>query len=73
MNISEWITGRAARVPKQTAIYFQGGEISYADFERRILAIAAVLMSLGVKKTDRVAILEYNTPDYLALIFACAR
>jgi fatty-acyl-CoA synthase len=72
MNIAEWITGWASRAPNRTAIYFQGGEISYAEFERRILNTAAALKSLGIKKTDRVAILEYNTPDYLALIFACA-
>jgi len=73
MNISEWISGWALRAPNRTAICFQDREISYAEFKRRIEAVAAALKELGVQKTDRGAILEYNTPDYVTLIFSCAR
>jgi fatty-acyl-CoA synthase len=73
MNISEWISDRTSRAPNRIAIYFQGREITYAEFKRRIEAVAAGLKELGVQRTDRVAILEYNSPDYLTLIFACAR
>jgi fatty-acyl-CoA synthase len=73
MNIAQWVTGWASRTPDKTAVYFQGRNISYADFDSDIRATASALHRLGIKKTDRVALLEYNTPEYLTVIFACAR
>lgn len=72
MSIARWITGRALLSPAKVAIIYADTEISYEQLDRRINALAAALTGLGVKATDRVAILEYNTPDYIALLFACA-
>jgi len=73
MNIAQWISERAEAVPDRTAIYFQGKDISYREFDRLITSAAAALQALGVGKSDRVALLDYNSPLYLAVIFACAR
>src|SRR5213078_2621998 len=45
-----------------------------AAFAERIAATARALKSqLGVGRGDRVAILATNHPDYLVLLYACAR
>src|SRR5439155_17285295 len=56
------------------AIRFQGRMLSYGDLAARIAAAARALKSrLGVGRGDRVAILAANHPDYLVLLYACAR
>ncbi len=48
--------------------------LTYAAFAARIEAAARALKSeLGVGRGDRVAILAANHPDYLVLLYACAR
>src|SRR5262245_2468707 len=74
MELSGLIERNAAFSPGKPAIRFAGATISYADFDQRIDAIARALKSqLGVGRGDRVAILSLNHPDYLALLYACAR
>jgi len=73
MSIARWISGRAELSPDRVAIHYESSTTSYADLDRRIGELAAALSAAGVVAADRVAILEYNTPDYIALLFACAR
>ena len=74
MDLADLIDRNAAFTPGKTAIRFQGQAISYAAFAVRIAAMARGLRSrLGVGRGDRVAILSANHPDYLVLLYACAR
>jgi fatty-acyl-CoA synthase len=74
MELSAWIERRADFHPERTAVHFEGRELSYAGLAARVGATAAALkQGLGVKPGDRVAHLGYNSPDFLALFFACAR
>lgn len=74
MNLAELIERNAAFTPDKTALRFEGRTLSYADFAARIEATARALKSrLGVGRGDRVAILALNCPDYLVLLYACAR
>src|SRR6202042_1603036 len=53
---------------------FEGEVLSYAAFHGRIEQTARALKSeLGVGSGDRVAIVSLNRPDYLVLLYACAR
>src|SRR3954453_17241530 len=64
----------AAFAPDKTAIAFEGERLSYAAFAARIERTAATLkQEIGVGRGDRVAILCLNRPDYLVLLYACAR
>ncbi len=64
----------AAFAPDKTAIAFEGGRLSYAAFAARIERIASALKNeFGVGRGDRIAILSLNRPDYLVLLYACAR
>jgi fatty-acyl-CoA synthase len=74
MDLSELIERNAAFAPGKPAVRFGGREIGYAAFAQRIAATARALKSqLGVGRGDRVAILATNHPDYLVLLYACAR
>jgi fatty-acyl-CoA synthase len=74
MNLSDLVARNAAFTPDKTALRFNGTTVSYRDLARRIEASSAVLQShFHVGPTDRVALLATNHPDYLVLLYACAR
>jgi fatty-acyl-CoA synthase len=74
MNLSDLIDRNAAFAPDKAAIRFAGATLTYAALAARIAAAARALKSqLGVARGDRVAILSLNHPDYLVLLYACAR
>src|SRR4030081_1157549 len=74
MDLSDLIARNAAFAPDKPAIRFAGTTLTYAAFAERIAATARALKSqLGVGRGDRVAILSLNRPDYLVLLYACAR
>lgn len=74
MNLSHWIERWADFQPDKTAIRFEGRDITYAAFDERIRRVAGLLHhDLDVEHGDRVAFLGLNSPDMLALMFACSR
>ena len=74
MDLCSLIDCNAAFAPDKTAIAFEGERLSYAAFAARIERTATALKhELGVRRGDRVAILSLNRPDYLVLLYACAR
>ena len=74
MDLCSLIERNAAFAPEKPAIRFEGETLSYGAFAHRIEQTARALKSeLGVNRGDRVAILSLNRPDYLVLLYACAR
>ena len=74
MDLSDLIERNAAFTPDKPATIFEGETLSYAAFNVRIAQTARALRSeFGVSRGDRVAILSLNRPDYLVLLYACAR
>ena len=74
MNLSDLIDRNASFTPGKAALRFEGETLSYAAFAERIAQAARALKSrLGVGRGDRVGILAANHPDYLVLLYACAR
>ncbi|WP_445222337.1 class I adenylate-forming enzyme family protein [Bradyrhizobium sp. Pa8] len=74
MDLCTLIERNAAFAPNKPAIHFEGDTLSYADLSRRInRAARALKIALGVNRGDRVALLSLNRPDYLVLLYACAR
>ena len=65
---------RGLRAGQSLRSIFEGEALSYAAFHARIVQAARALKAeFGVGKGDRVAILSLNRPDYLVLLYACAR
>ena len=74
MDLCTLIERNAAFAPDKPAVHFEGETLSYAAFNARIEKTTRALKSeLGVSRGDRVAILSLNRPDYLVLLYACAR
>jgi fatty-acyl-CoA synthase len=74
VDLSDLIARHAAFTPDKPATVFDGEVLSYAAFHARIEQTARALKSgFGVVRGDRVAILSLNRPDYLVLLYACAR
>jgi fatty-acyl-CoA synthase len=74
VDLSDLIARNAAFTPDKPALHFDGETLSYAAFTARIETTARALKSeYGIARGDRVAILSLNRPDYLVLLYACAR
>ncbi len=74
MDLSDLIERNSAFTPDKPAIIFDGEILTYAAFNARIAQAACALKAeFGVRRGDRVAILSLNRPDYLVLLYACAR
>src|SRR5882757_3093302 len=74
MDLSDLIARNAAFSPDKPALVFEGEVFSYHAFFERIETTARALKAeFGVSRGDRVAILSLNRPDYLVLLYACAR
>jgi fatty-acyl-CoA synthase len=74
VDLSDLIARNAAFSPHQPALVFEGEVLSYRAFFERIETTACALKAeFGVSRGDSVAILSLNRPDYLVLLYACAR
>jgi fatty-acyl-CoA synthase len=74
VDLCSLIERNAAFAPEKPALNFEGKTLSYGALVERIEQTAQALKSeLGVGYGDRVAILSLNRPDYLVLLYACAR
>src|SRR5882757_6851615 len=74
MDLSELIERNAAFTPDKPATIFEGETLSYRALSARIEQTARALKAeFGVSRGDRVAILSLNRPDYVVLLYACAR
>src|ERR1700736_72288 len=74
MDLSDLIERNAAFTPDKAATIFEGETFTYAVFNTRIEQTARALKAeCRVSRGDRVAILSLNRPDYLVLLYACAR
>jgi fatty-acyl-CoA synthase len=74
MDLSDLIDRNAAFAPDKAAIRFMGRTLTYAGFARRTADAAKALKSQwDIAPGDRVAVLAFNHPDTLVLLYACAR
>jgi fatty-acyl-CoA synthase len=74
VDLSDLIDRNACFTPDQPALRFEGRVLSYSAFAQRIAQAARGLKSrFGIGRGDRVAILAANHPDFLVLLYACAR
>jgi acyl-CoA synthetase (AMP-forming)/AMP-acid ligase II len=60
----------ARRTPDKAITVFGGETTTYAGMERRAAALAAGLRARGVGRGDVVALLAYNCPEFLEVVFA---
>ena len=73
MNTTEFLMIAGAIVPDRVAIHFDNSEITYAELQERVNALANGMAAQGVGSGDRVAIMQVNTPQNIELYFAAAQ
>ena len=73
LTLGRWIRDRARTSPDRVAIDFLDAETTYAELDARSDALAAALHGRGLRRGDRLATLTGNSPEHVALFFACAK
>lgn len=73
MNTTEFLTISAAIVPDRAAVLFEGKEFTFAQIAERSNRLANTLLGLGIKKEDRVGVVQVNCNEYLEVYFALAK
>lgn len=70
LNIPQLLQTTTAAYPENRAVgYVDGSSISYKEFTLFSEAISARLISLGIEKGDRIAILSQNMPQWGQVYF----
>ncbi|NMM26888.1 MAG: long-chain fatty acid--CoA ligase [Glaciimonas sp.] len=73
MDLSEWIERHAGLTPDKVALRFPDRDLSYADLAALIRQLTSALAASDVRRGCCVAYLGLNSPEMLAMLFACAR
>jgi acyl-CoA synthetase (AMP-forming)/AMP-acid ligase II len=73
LNTTEFLTIANAIVPDRTAIVFEGKRFTFSDLNERSNKLANALAGLGIKKGDRIAILQVNCNEYVEAYYATAK
>jgi fatty-acyl-CoA synthase len=71
--IDRWLSDRARNTPARIAIDFDGRLITYRELAASADAFAAAFAGAGLQRGDRLATLTGNSPEHVAVLFACAR
>jgi long-chain acyl-CoA synthetase len=69
-TLLDYLADSVRERPEHPAFLFKGRKVSLAELERSSNEFAAALMSLGVKRGDRVAAMLPNCPQYFIVEFA---
>ncbi|MEL7499892.1 MAG: AMP-binding protein [Planctomycetota bacterium] len=73
MNVCESLTVTTRLFPDRVAIVHDGREISYTQLNALSVAAADVLLELGIKTGDRVALMLPNSPAFPIWYYAALR
>ena len=73
MNLAQFVTQSARRFPDRTALIWGERRWSWAEFDARVYAMAAVLAGHGIGFGDRVLVQSKNSNLMLESMWACFR
>jgi acyl-CoA synthetase (AMP-forming)/AMP-acid ligase II len=71
VNLGGMLTRAAARAPGRWAVTTGSRQLSYAELNARVDALAAGLTGLGLGAGDRVVLWMRNCPEFIESFFAC--
>jgi fatty-acyl-CoA synthase len=72
-TIGRWIRDRARSTPERVAIDYDGRLVTYRELDEASDAFAGGFAQAGLGRGDRVATLTGNSPEHVAVLFACAK
>ena len=70
LDLIQW---RARKTPEAPALFFNGRWYTFRELEGRANRLASRLLTLGVRRGDRVSVLARNHPVHFDLCFAAAK
>ena len=70
MNIGDWVRKWAAIQSHKTAIISEESTLTYEELSTRANQLANLLRKRGTQKGDRVAVLLYNSKEYVEILLA---
>jgi acyl-CoA synthetase (AMP-forming)/AMP-acid ligase II len=73
VNVGDLVTRAAAKTPAHVAIVDGNRRITYAELERASNQVAHGFLSRGYKPGQAVALMSYNSLEFLVTYFACAK
>lgn len=73
MNLKQVLEKTAREMPQNTAIVLGSQRVSYREFDETSNRVANALISLGIKRGDRVGILMSRTPEWLINCFGALK
>jgi long-chain acyl-CoA synthetase len=73
VTLPDFLKEAAFSHPQNSALIYQGRKISYRELHRQVQALSNALLTLGVQKGDRVALLLPNCPAYVIGYYATLR
>lgn len=68
-SIREMVATQARRYPEKIAIRYYEQDITYRELDEQSNRVANSLLSLGVRKGDRVCLLMDNSPEFFYVYF----
>jgi fatty-acyl-CoA synthase len=72
-TLGRWIRDRARATPDRVAVDYEDRLVTYGELDAGSDAFAARFHGAGLRRGDRVATLTGNTPEHVAVFFACAK
>jgi fatty-acyl-CoA synthase len=72
-TIGRWIRDRARSTPERVAIDYDGRLVTYGELDELADAFVGGFAQAGLGRGDRVATLTGNSPEHVAVLFACAK
>ena len=73
MHLGELVANAAARMPNKTAIIFRDQATTYSELDQRVNQVANGLLTLGIKKGDRVGLFLHNLPLFIEAYYGVQR
>jgi long-chain acyl-CoA synthetase len=69
MDITSILKDTAARLPDKTSIVMGEQRISFGSLKKDANRVTQALLKMGVKKGDRVAMMQSNSPEFVSVFF----
>jgi len=73
MNTTDFLSIATSICPERVAIVFEGKRYTFSQLNERVSRLANALLNLGIKKGDRVAMLQVNCNQCVEAYFATAK
>jgi acyl-CoA synthetase (AMP-forming)/AMP-acid ligase II len=73
MNTAEFLQISSMVVPDREALVCEGQRTTYMEMAQHVNRLANALLSLGVSRHDKVAVMSLNLPEVIETYYACAK